>query len=753
MGKRGAKPKYSKSMRGFWHKDPSGEKRWSISGYVFKWVRVPSHTSISDDLPIAVLGVEEEHGGDVDWKNKHWIEFHKYIAKDMYVLLVEGGPLEADIMTKAEAMERFGEKIEAGDKKDRRTSIINGTQFLKPEYWKWNKREMRAVKSKSTRGVLSVIVKRLQRANIKIERAYAIQHCHDKQDVWDFITEEYEKQPKDDHVHFLIKIDKSQARLLDEFADIIGIATEFLLYPERGRYAFENPLSYLIHIKDEDKYLYDPHDVVTLLGDDYLDIYAHKKLTWEKARAIKAKQKTVKHDLDWFLDQIRDGYIKTRDEIFLTDEYKRIYSRHPDACDKAFQYAQSKLMADEVRAFKNHEYVMTVVFVHGKAGLGKTTLCRVFTEMLHRFYGWSVGKTAGRHATETWHGEQVMFMDDADSYAMDATAWKHLLDPYHSTPIDERFHAKGECKPRVIVITSEHDIWTFFSRASMNAGMNISQFIRRCGIAMEVMDWNLWHEYFCAFTKPIRTEPHMIETQCLDKEVDRETGIVTQVKRTYRFDDVTWTMTTPEEMLINGEVPAYSPWAAIDALLRIVDKNQKIGAISGRDNADELYHDAQVFTSESVYPAGLGITSDWTKLPPVIPRSQTEVGKKELALAAAKAAKEAEDLKREQEYLRVRHELDSKQAAAILNEQRERQRIEADAKYQSDVAVYESELASYKDAQNRIKQFDDSSLAFSPGYASEINRLRNLKKPVKPDWHEYATESDVVVVDPYLFDD
>ena len=49
-------------------------------------------------------------------------------------------------------------------------------------------------------------------------------------------------------------------------------------------------LSYLTHIKDEDKIPYAPEDVVTLAGTDYMLYYNKRKESWIKARAIKAKK-------------------------------------------------------------------------------------------------------------------------------------------------------------------------------------------------------------------------------------------------------------------------------------------------------------------------------------------------------------------------------------------------------------------------------------------------------------------------------
>ena len=54
--------------------------------------------------------------------------------------------------------------------------------------------------------------------------------------------------------------------------------------PKTGRYSYDNMLSYLTHIKYKDKLQYDPHDVLTLAGPDYMDYYNSRVESWKKAQ-------------------------------------------------------------------------------------------------------------------------------------------------------------------------------------------------------------------------------------------------------------------------------------------------------------------------------------------------------------------------------------------------------------------------------------------------------------------------------------
>lgn len=632
MGKRGFKPSYQKTMNGYFQKDPSGQKRTSQSGMVFAWVPVTDPAAIDANATVAVLGVAEDFAGDVSKQRHRWSEFHKCIAKDFYVLCVNGGPLDADFMKKSAADALYGAKLAEKDKKDRRTTVINLTQYLDPEYWKWTDDELSAIKSDDTKAVGEVIVKRLADAGLELICAYIIRHDQDSREVWDWVTESYITDMKPAHVHFLGKV--KNGRLLPQFADIIGVEPEFLVYPERGKYAFDNPLSYLIHIKDEDKHLYDPHDVVTLVGDDYLDIYARKKKEWEKGRANKAKRQIAVRDLNYFLDRIRLGDIRTVAQLLLDDEGARVYSRHRKACDDAFKLQQDVHQMKEAEAFSRGEYRMRTAFIYGKSGTGKSVLQNAIASELSRLFGWSIGKGAAKHATEQWHGEEILILDDADGDGMEPTLMKHFFDPNHANPIDERFHGRPEGKPRVLIISSEYGPNAFFVPAATNGNMDISQFLRRAGTVAEVLQFELYEGYNCRVMEPAEVAPYAMTTERLvTRTVEQPDGTKSheQYYEKYRFEKVTFQMVTPNHLLINGEDPAYTPWGYAEHVIRTVDAANG-GRIAARSDADAIFHSVWQHVYEAMCVMPVSLPADIESMPAAIPVSQTRP-----ALVAAEA--------------------------------------------------------------------------------------------------------------------
>lgn len=67
----------------------------------------------------------------------------------------------------------------------------------------------------------------------------------------------------------------------------IGVEPQYLERAKSGRYSYDNLLAYLVHAKDKDKFLYNPKNVTTAVGEDYLSVYNRRRETWLRGRATK----------------------------------------------------------------------------------------------------------------------------------------------------------------------------------------------------------------------------------------------------------------------------------------------------------------------------------------------------------------------------------------------------------------------------------------------------------------------------------
>ncbi len=271
----------------------------------------------------------------------------------------------------------------------------------------------------------------------------------------------------------------------------IGVEPQYVEKPGRGRYAYDNMLSYLTHVKYADKHQYAPSEVATVRGPDYLGIDAQRRETWLKGRAH-VKKKVVAENFEDMRERVLQGEI-TRDQIMLTDELFDIYSRHQREIDDALSaYGQRRAYraAAKLRAgaFSTH-----VVFVHGDAGIGKTRFATDFiTEAINaaNAHGerWQVYRAATGNPLDDWRGEEVLLLDDLRASAMDANDWLLLLDPYNASPAKARYKNKGEVAPRLIVITATIEPVEFFyyARQKGNVDEALDQFIRRLASVVKV---------------------------------------------------------------------------------------------------------------------------------------------------------------------------------------------------------------------------------------------------------------------------
>src|SRR5699024_6954424 len=88
---------------------------------------------------------------------------------------------------------------------------------------------------------------------------YGIVHDKDHREVWSAVEQQLVTELKPDHVHAVIKFaSRAKSAPLDRLATAIGVEPQYVEKPGRGRYAYDNMISYLTHAKYADKHQYDP---------------------------------------------------------------------------------------------------------------------------------------------------------------------------------------------------------------------------------------------------------------------------------------------------------------------------------------------------------------------------------------------------------------------------------------------------------------------------------------------------------------
>lgn len=380
-------------------------------------------------------------------------------------------------------------------------SIFNVTQYLDHSYWsRKDKSLVDGLTTKSADLIGDYIIRSIESQGWVVESSYAIIHDKDKREAWNDNLMAMEFQLKDPHIHQAIKLKKgaNKGATIDSIAKAIGIEPQYIEKAKAGRYAWDNQLSYLIHAKDVDKYQYKADDVVTLKGDDYIGVYHECKERWERG-AIKKTNQKANEDVDWLESQILQGKIY-RSQIFLTDEYYRIYSLHSRRLEDAFNAYGQRKMYKALERLQKGEFITTVYYIMGRAGAGKTRFATDFVNHLiehqEKYYGerWQVCKTASTNPVDDYNGEEVLIMDDVRGSTMRADDWLKLLDPYNSSPSSARYKNKVVTAKVIIITATIPPVKFFYYTKGVGKGTAqdeaIDQFLRRLMGILHVLDYD-----------------------------------------------------------------------------------------------------------------------------------------------------------------------------------------------------------------------------------------------------------------------
>lgn len=382
-------------------------------------------------------------------------------------------------------------------KKEANLTAIMLVQQLENAYWEtWeDKTPIQLARDGDCKPLLQAIVDKLNNEDISVKEAYGIKHDKDERTVWNQEEKKNVTEKKPEHIHFLFKFDKGAS--LSKIALATGVEPQYLEKLKSGRYGFNNCLAYLVHAKDETKYQYQPDEVVTILGEDYISIYNRNMDAWTKGRATKKANET-NLSIDWLIEKILSGEI-TKRNIMLTDEYYSIYGQHKRRINEALETAGERKSYKTIIELEEGRFKKTIFFINANSGAGKTTLSKQLIEILQATalnFGetWDFCVTASKNAFDEYNGQDVLLLDDIRGDSLSVSDWLKLLDPYMISPISARYHNRiGSAK--VIIITSIQTPISFFAMAQNSFQEDLGQFIRRMDFLVTIKeeDFKLYH--------------------------------------------------------------------------------------------------------------------------------------------------------------------------------------------------------------------------------------------------------------------
>ncbi len=326
---------------------------------------------------------------------------------------------------------------------------------------------------------------------------HGILHVKDTLTTWDASKNEYVKTSKVPHVHILVRFKPQKAfdtsRTLANVADALGVEPQYIERPKKGRFAVDNMLAYLTHFKYTDKHQYAPEEVVSVVrdgGETYAEIYARRRFDWMRGRGEVAKKK-ASVEVDSLIEDILDGRI-TKQRILLTDELMKVYARNRSKIDDAFTVfsdSKARKVMEEMRLGK---FKMTVVFVTGDSGNGKSCFADFFAMSLQEYAKktageeWQVYNAAATNGIDAYGGEEILMLDDLRGASMRAEDWLKLLDNHRTSPISARYHNKTPIC-RTLIINSSKNPYQFFEGCARTSSEDLNQFIRRISAYAEVV--------------------------------------------------------------------------------------------------------------------------------------------------------------------------------------------------------------------------------------------------------------------------
>lgn len=345
--------------------------------------------------------------------------------------------------------------------------IFSITQKLDENYWfDWTDEEISSFGELKEHA--AIIKRKLEGNGIAVEEMHAIYHDKDSKIIWNDYTKLKETVYKDIHIHVLLKTVDGQD--VETIATAVGVQPQYIEYAKRGKYAYNNMLSYLIHAKDTQKHQYSPKEVITLVGEDYSKIYQENKLNWQKGALVKTDDQKVHklttRQIDVLLEKIMDNEV-SRAYVENMPEPRMAYISNRRLFENAFEIAKKNKFQRYRQDLAEMKFKKINVYLHGDTGVGKSALAReiskAVSEKVYNDTGkvWNTVSLATRNTMDEYTDEEIIILDDFRSNSMDFNEILTLFDPHHTSPAPARYHNK-HIQYRLAIITAPYKLKTMY---------------------------------------------------------------------------------------------------------------------------------------------------------------------------------------------------------------------------------------------------------------------------------------------------
>ena len=265
---------------------------------------------------------------------------------------------------------------------------------------------------------------------------------------------------------------------LDRIARRLGIEPQYVEIAKGNRYAEINNKSYLVHAKNLDKFQYLSEEVETFETFDFVAYIEEHREELQK-RAATTKRELSDESLDYIIQKVQRGDLFKRD-IMIDDDLAFLYANNMSRFKEALDFYGERIAWLRLEDLRQLKYKMTVLYIQGTPGVGKTTLAneialKIKTQGHLRGVKSDIYSASSRNPFDDYYGQDIVILDDLRPDSLSASDWLKVFDPLNSANMSARYKNKLVV-PRVIVVANYQSPLKFFSEIK---GEDVNQFVRR----------------------------------------------------------------------------------------------------------------------------------------------------------------------------------------------------------------------------------------------------------------------------------
>lgn len=228
---------------------------------------------------------------------------------------------------------------------------------------------------------------------------------------------------------------------------------------EKIKGSFGDAVAYLTHKNRPEKHQYLDEEIKS----NY-DFAVEVEKALSKKKASERKEEII--------ELIRSGVVR---EYNYTEYISAVeYDKFKRAIDNAFTYRR-----DSLKSLDRH---MTVIYIYGSSGTGKTT----YAKKLATDKGFSCYISSGSNdPLDGYKGQDCLILDDIRPGDFLLSDFLKILDNNTQSTVKSRYKNKLlECQ--YLIVTTSHDIPAFFDLLLGSGGESVKQMERRCTLKIQM---------------------------------------------------------------------------------------------------------------------------------------------------------------------------------------------------------------------------------------------------------------------------